>query len=198
MKLEDIAEILRFQDRREAAYEGESPESDNLVYGEAKPENFDPVTGFLIPGGMSLVGLYRQPRKYALRKYDILMFFNGAMEKIGLAGLVIDETRAVPARVLCIIRPYAVSSQGLFLYLRTQTIRNEIMSLARSTSSDTKAFINLEKLRNYEIDPLFAGAMNEAGDRARELINYYRDCRKAQEDMIYEIQKDMMNAWPED
>lgn len=40
--------------------------------------------------------------------------------------------------------------------------------------------------------------MNKAGDRARGLINDYRDSRKTQDDMIYEIQRDLLNAWPDD
>ena len=197
MKLQDIAEILRFQDRREPAYEDEEEDRNGLVYGEAKPDDFDPVTGFLIPGGMSRVGLFRHPKKYALRKNDLLMFYNGAVDKIGLTGLVIDEVLAVPARILCIIRPYAVSGPGLFMYLRSQTIRKDILGLARPTSSETKAFLSLETLRGYEIDGLFVDAMKEAGDRARDLIASYRASRKEQEDMIYEIQRDLLNSWPD-
>ena len=72
------------------------------------------------------------------------------------------------------------------------------MSLARRNSFDSKTFINLEALRRYEIGSLFVHAMSEAGDRSRELVDYYRDCRKRQEDMLYEIQKDLLNAWPEE
>lgn len=67
MKLEQIAEVLRFQERREPAYEGEEPGGDE-VCGEAKPENFDNLTGFLLPEGMGTVGLFQPPKKYAIRK----------------------------------------------------------------------------------------------------------------------------------
>ena len=148
MKLEDIAEILRYQDKREPASEDEETDRNGLVYGEAKPDDFDPVTGFLIPQGMSKVGLFKQPKKYALRKNDILMFYSVAATKIGLSGLVIDDVLAVPARVLVIVRPYAVSPKGLFMYLRSPAIREDIARMACPTGSETKGFISLEDLRS--------------------------------------------------
>lgn len=36
--------------------------------------------------------------------------------------------------------------------------------------------------------------VNEAGDRTREIISHYRESRKAEEDMIYEIQKNLLSA----
>lgn len=75
------------------------------------------------------------------------MFYNGAMDKIELTGMVIDDVVVVPARILCIIRPYAVSSQGLFMYLRTRTIRNDIAKLASPTTSKTKGLLGLDTLR---------------------------------------------------
>lgn len=108
MKLEDIAEVLRFQDKRESAYEDEETDRNGLVYGEAKPDDFDPVTGFPVPAACRVWAFSGSRKKYALRINDLLMFYNGAMDKIGLTGMVIDDVVAVSARILCIIRPYAV------------------------------------------------------------------------------------------
>lgn len=197
MKLDDIAEILRFQDRREPAHEGEEAEAESLVYHEAKPDDFDSAAGFLLPDGMSLCGLFRKPGRYALRKGDILMFFNGSHEKIGLCGLVIDDVLAVPARVLCIIRPYAVPPAALFMYLRTAEIRSDIQKLAAFNNKTKKAFVNLESLRKFGIDPVFVNEMKEKEEQCAELISFYRETRKKLDGKIYAIQRDLLHAWPE-
>lgn len=129
-----------------------------------------------------------------------MLFFNGAPDRIGLVGIVIDDVMAVPSRSLCIIRPYAVPPVCLFLYLRTAEIRREIQSLARANSFDRKSFVNIESLRWHEIGDVFVREMKnkDVEEKARLLVNYYMDCRKELDDRIYSIQRDLLNAWPED
>ena len=197
MKIDDIAEVMRFQDRREAAADGEEPGEKEHVWSEVKVENFDPLTGFVMPEGLGLIELYRAPRKYALRKHDILMYVNGAREKIGLAGLVIDSPRAVPSRATCVIRCFQPVALALYYFLREPAIREELVRSACRDTTGAKAFLTQEGIRNFEIAPLFLHALEAVEDKMRRMIENYKDFRKAQKEELYEIMKHMYTAWPE-
>lgn len=198
MRLEQIAEVLRFQDRRERAYDSEIVNEGEMVYGEARPDDFDAGTGFLIPRLMERVGLFRPPGRYALRRGDILLFFNGSAERLGFCGMVVDQVVAVPARVLCIIRPYDVPAAGLFLYLREDAVRREIAGLARRDRKDNKGFVNIADIRAFEIAPLFVNAMRKAEEKTERLVAYYRDARKNLDAMIHDASMDILHAYPDD
>lgn len=197
MTINEIAEVLRFQDRRESAYEGEEPGRDISVWEEVRLENFDPMSGFVMPEALGHVGLFKPPRKYALQKLDILLYFNGAKDRLGTAGLVLDDILAVPARTICIIRCFRSEALPLFFFLRDDEVRADLVRAAGKDSVGAKSFLTQEAIRRYPVDLAFLRGFGKNEDKMWKMIEDYRNFRQAQKKALDDIVHAMYTSPPE-
>lgn len=183
MKIREAGKVLRCQDRREAARDGEIPDG-RLVWREAGADGFDPLTGFVMRERLPVVALYRHPDRFALEPLDILMVFQGGPGSIGQTGLVLDKMWAVPARSVCVLRVICCDPVALFLWLRQDEVRRELAALAKFNPKNRKAFLSLDLIRNYGFD---LELVEKAAKPGEELIGEYREGRKRLAGMLERI-----------
>ncbi len=177
MKLGEIASIRRYQDKRENAHDDEIVNGQE-IWLEIKPDNFDPLTGFVMPENLDRVGLFRHPDDFALQKNDILMVFQGAPGRIGQAGLMVDALIAVPSRVLCTIRAKSCDPIGLFFWLSRREIVEDMAKLSKFNPKNGKAFLSLNSIREYETGVDLIEEVQRVGKAGRDFIEEYKDKRE--------------------
>ena len=188
MKIGDVAEILRFRDRREAAFEGEEPDGME-VWGEVKPANLDPLTGFVMSEKLGKVGVFRYPRHFALKERDILLCFHGVPARIGQVGMVVEPVKAIPASVMCIIRAHGMNPFALYPLLMQDPVRREFEKLATFTPKNGKAFLSLDHIRNYEVTALsyyldYQDALAVSQMACEDMIELYKNNRKQMKEFL--------------
>ncbi len=156
MILEEIADVLRCQMKRERFYrDGASVKlPGQYICKEMTYADIDPHTGFMeARGELIRAEVGRDSQKYLLQGGDILMTFAGGIDRIGEVGMLakpVDDL-ILPSRTLCIIRPKP-ETDGIWLFyaLRDFGLRQRLWKMAKG-SGPGRMSVNLGELRKLAV-----------------------------------------------